>query len=157
MMVFGVVVSLELVMWVLVVFVFVFLLVGVIVQLLFFVFEWVDGYCMWVEYDYWWLLNEQFFFGWLSVVGWEFIVGQMLLCGDGVVYMMCNCVGVVIGLIFWFCDRVMIFKQEKISLWELMCLQYMFYDVDGYFIVDQDDVFYFFGFGFNGVYGMLVI
>ncbi|KOQ67102.1 phage portal protein [Stenotrophomonas maltophilia] len=153
----GAVVSPESAMRVSAVFAAVSLLAGAIAQLPLPVFERVAGHRARAEHDYWWLLNEQFSSGWSSATGWEFIVGQMLLRGDGVVYMTRNRAGVATGLIPWPRDRVMILKQEKTSPREPTRLQYTFHDADGYFTVDQDDVLHFPGFGFNGVHGMSVI
>jgi len=153
----GAVVSPESAMRVSAVFAAVSLLAGAIAQLPLPVFERVDGQRTRAEHDYWWLLNEQFSSGWSSATGWEFIVGQMLLRGDGVVYVTRNRAGVATGLIPWPRDRVMILKQEKTSPREPTRLQYTFHDADGYFTVDQDDVLHFPGFGFNGVHGMSVI
>ncbi|MCR1535841.1 phage portal protein [Stenotrophomonas maltophilia] len=153
----GAVVSPESAMRVSAVFAAVSLLAGAIAQLPLPVFERVGGHRARAEHDYWWLLNEQFSSGWSSATGWEFIVGQMLLRGDGVVYVTRNRAGVATGLIPWPRDRVMILKQEKTSPREPTRLQYTFHDADGYFTVDQDDVLHFPGFGFNGVHGMSVI
>ncbi|WP_258015555.1 phage portal protein, partial [Stenotrophomonas maltophilia] len=153
----GAVVSPESAMRVSAVFAAVSLLAGAIAQLPLPVFERVDGHRKRAEHDYWWLLNEQFSSGWSSATGWEFIVGQMLLRGDGVVYVTRNRAGVATGLIPWPRDRVMILKQEKTSPREPTRLQYTFHDADGYFTVDQDDVLHFPGFGFNGLHGMSVI
>ncbi|UQY95393.1 phage portal protein [Stenotrophomonas maltophilia] len=153
----GAVVSPESAMRVSAVFAAVSLLAGAIAQLPLPVFERVDGHRKRAEHDHWWLLNEQFSSGWSSATGWEFIVGQMLLRGDGVVYVTRNRAGVATGLIPWPRDRVMILKQEKTSPREPTRLQYTFHDADGYFTVDQDDVLHFPGFGFNGVHGMSVI
>ncbi|WP_099605630.1 phage portal protein [Stenotrophomonas maltophilia] len=153
----GAVVSPESAMRVSAVFAAVSLLAGAIAQLPLPVFERADGHRKRAEHDYWWLLNEQFSSGWSSATGWEFIVGQMLLRGDGVVYVTRNRAGVATGLIPWPRDRVMILKQEKTSPREPTRLQYTFHDADGYFTVDQDDVLHFPGFGFNGVHGMSVI
>jgi len=153
----GAVVSPESAMRVSAVFAAVSLLAGAIAQLPLPVCERVDGHRKRAEHDYWWLLNEQFSSGWSSATGWEFIVGQMLLRGDGVVYVTRNRAGVATGLIPWPRDRVMILKQEKTSPREPTRLQYSFHDADGYFTVDQDDVLHFPGFGFNGVHGMSVI
>src|SRR5690606_31121336 len=38
------------------------------------------------NHDYWWLLNEQFSSSWPATAGWEFLVAQMLLKGDGIAY-----------------------------------------------------------------------
>lgn len=153
----GAVVSPESAMRVSAVFAAVSLLAGAIAQLPLPIFERLAGHRKRAEHDYWWMLNEQFSSGWSSATGWEFIVGQMLLRGDGVAYVTRNRAGVATGLIPWPRDRVMILKQEKASPREPTRLQYTFHDVDGYFTVDQDDVLHFPGFGFNGVHGMSVI
>ncbi len=110
-----------------------------------------------VDHDYWWLLNEQFSPAWSSSTGWEFLVGQMLLRGDGIAYIQRNRAGSMTGIIPWPRERVMVMKQQRSSPREAHRLQYTFHDDEGYFTVDQDDVLHLPGFGFNGVCGMSVI
>lgn len=133
------------------------LIAGAISQLSLPVFERVGEARIRADHDYWWLLNEQFAPAWTAGTAWEFLVAQMLLRGDGVAYIMRNRAGLATGFIPWPRDRVMILEQAKSSPREARRLQYTFYDEDGYFTVDQDDVLHFPGFGFNGTHGMSVI
>lgn len=110
-----------------------------------------------IEHDYWWLLNEQFSPNWPAALGWEFLVAQMLLRGDGIAYLDRNRIGKVTGIIPWARDRVDILEQDRQSLKAPRRLQYTFHDRDGHFTVDQADVLHFPGFGFNGVHGLSVI
>ncbi len=133
------------------------LIAGAISQLSLPVFERVGEARIRADHDYWWLLNEQFAPAWTAGTAWEFLVAQMLLRGDGVAYIMRNRAGLATGFIPWPRDQVMILEQAKSSPREARRLQYTFYDDDGYFTVDQDDVLHFPGFGFNGTHGMSVI
>ncbi|MFK3846617.1 phage portal protein [Stenotrophomonas sp. NPDC078853] len=109
------------------------------------------------DHDYWWLLNEQFAPAWTSATAWEFLIGQMLLRGDGYAYIQRNRAGQMTALIPWPTERVMVLEQKRNSPREARRLQYTFHDDEGYFTVDQDDVLHFPGFGFNGVHGLSVI
>lgn len=133
------------------------LIAGAISQLSLPVFERDGEARIRAEHDYWWLLNEQFSPAWTAGTAWEFLAAQMLLRGDGVAYITRNRAGIATGFIPWPRDRVMILEQAKSSPREARRLQYTFYDDEGYFTVDQDDVLHFPGFGFNGTHGMSVI
>lgn len=110
-----------------------------------------------VDHDYWWILNEQFSPAWSAAVGWEFLVAQTLLRGDGLAYILRNRAGYMTGLIPWPRNRVDIFVQERRSPREPMRLAYTFHDEKGYFTADQDDVLHIPGAGFNGICSMSVI
>lgn len=110
-----------------------------------------------VDHDYWWFLNEQFCDAWSSAAGWEFLITQMLLRGDGIAYRMHNRRGEMTGLIPWPRDRVGIAAQLRDDPREPLRLQYTFHDDKGYFVADQADVIHIPGFGFNGVESMSVI
>lgn len=133
------------------------LIAGAIAQLPLPVFERQAEARVRADHDYWWLLNEQFAPAWTSSAGWEYLVGQMLLRGDGIAYIQRNRAGVMTGLIPWPHERVMVLRQERSSPRQPHRLQYTFHDDDGYFTVDQDDVLHLPGFGFNGIHGMSVI
>lgn len=112
-----------------------------------------------VDHDYWWILNEQFCDGWSAAAGWEFLITQMLLRGDGIGYLMRRFPGdsEVQGIIPWPRDRVEIAVQLRNHPKEPKRLQYTFHDDQGYFTVDQSDVLHIPGFGFNGCHSMSVI
>src|SRR3546814_759360 len=110
-----------------------------------------------IDHPYWWILNEQFSPVWPAAAGWEYLVAQVLLRGDGIAYIMRNRVGMMVGLIPWPRERVEILEQERASAREPRRLQYTFHDDIGYFTVDQDDVLHLAGFGFNGRCSMSVI
>jgi HK97 family phage portal protein len=110
-----------------------------------------------VEHDYWWILNEQFSPCWSAATGWEFLVGQVLLRGDGIAYIQRNRAGYMTGLIPYPRDRVDIFCQERKSPRDPVRLAYRFHDELGSFVADQDDVLHIPGAGFNGVCSMSVI
>lgn len=109
------------------------------------------------DHDYWWILNEQFAPTWPAAAGWEFLVTQMLLRGDGIAYIARNRAGQMTSLIPWPRDRVDIFEQERSGPKEPRRLAYRFRDETGYFVADQADVLHLPGFGFNGVSSMSVI
>lgn len=133
------------------------LIAGAIAQLPLPIFQRVGDSRERIDHDYWWLLNEQFSPNWPAALGWEFLVSQMLLRGDGIAYMVRNRSGAVTSIIPWPRDRVDIIEQEQASLREPRRLQYTFHDDKGYFVADQADVLHFAGFGFNGIHGLSVI
>lgn len=133
------------------------LIAGSIGQLPLPVFERRDGQRDRVDHPYWWILNEQFCPTWPATAGWEFLVTQMLLRGDGIAYIERNRAGEMTGLIPWPRDRVDILGQPRSSPRAPRRLQYTFHDDQGYFTEDQDDVLHFPGFGFNGIESMSVI
>lgn len=133
------------------------LLAGAIAQLPLPIYERAGEARKRADHDYWWLLNEQFGPTWSASAGWEFVVSQMLLRGDGLAYIVRNRAGVATSFIPWPRDRVLILEQERSDPREPRRLQYTFYDTAGYFTVDQDDVLHFPGFGFNGVSSMSAI
>src|SRR5690606_5942263 len=96
------------------------------------------------DHDLWWLLNEQMAPVWPAAAGWEFLVSQMLLRGDGIGYVKRknegrtrNGVGEIEALIPWPRDRVDIFEQERADIRDPRRLGYRFHDGDGYFTADQ--------------------
>lgn len=109
------------------------------------------------EHDYWWILNEQMGPTWPAAAGWEFLIAQMLLRGDGVGYIDRNSAGYMKSIIPWPKDRVGICEQKRTSSRDPRRLQYTFHDDQGYFTVDQADVLHIPGFGFNGTCSMSVI
>jgi len=133
------------------------LIAGAIAQLPINVYERVGESRKQVDHDYWWLFNEQFSSAWQAAAGWEYLVAQVLLRGDGIGYIVRNRAGQMTGIIPWSRERVNILAQERSSPREALRLQYTFYDDAGYFTVDQADVFHLPGFGFNGISSMSVI
>lgn len=110
-----------------------------------------------IDHPYWWILNEQFSSVWPAAAGWEYLAAQVLLRGDGVAYIVRNRSGQMTGLIPWPRERVEILDQERSSPRDPRRLQYTFFDDEGYFVADQDDVLHLPGFGFNGRRSMSVI
>lgn len=133
------------------------LIAGSIAQLPLPIFERVSNSRKQADHSYWWTLNEEFCPSWVASAGWEFLVTQMLLRGDGIGYITRDRAGAMTGLIPWPRDRVDIREQARESPREPRRLQYTFHDDKGYFTVDQDDVIHLPGFGFNGVTSMSVI
>ncbi|AEC22294.1 phage portal protein (plasmid) [Pusillimonas sp. T7-7] len=134
------------------------LIAGSIAQLPLPVYERVGETRVRADHDYWWILNEQFSQAWPSAAGWEFLIGQMLLRGDGIAYITRNRAGYMTGLIPWYRSKVDIFVQDRTSPRDPKRLGYRFWDDEkGYFAVDQDDVLHIPGFGFNGECSMSVI
>lgn len=110
-----------------------------------------------VDHDYWWLLNEQFNGVWSAAAGWEYVVANMLLRGDGIAYMPRNRSGQVIGLMPFHRDDVHIDKVLPDSPRSPHRLRYYFQTESGFFGAEQEDVLHVPGFGFNGVSSMSVI
>ena len=133
------------------------LIAGSIGQLPLPIYERAEGARNRVDHPYWWTLNEQFCSAWSATAGWEFLVAQMLLRGDGLGYIVRNRAGAMVDLIPWPRDRVDILEQPRTSPKVPRRLQYTFHDDKGYFTADQDDVLHFPGFGFNGIESMSVI
>lgn len=133
------------------------LIAGAIAQLPLHVYERLEDSRRRADHDYWWLLNEQFSQAWPAAAGWEYLVAQVLLRGDGIAYIARNRAGQMTGLIPWPRDRVQILEQERSSPKEPRRLQYTFFDDLGYFVADQADVLHLPGFGFNGICSMSVI
>lgn len=110
-----------------------------------------------IDHDLWWLLNEQFNSVWSAAAGWEYIVANMLLRGDGIAYIMRNRAGKPIGILPFHRDAVRIEKVLASSPREPHRLRYNFQTDAGFFGAEQEDVLHFPGFGFNGVHSMSVI
>lgn len=110
-----------------------------------------------VEHDLWWILNEQFNPVWSAATGWEFVVANILLRGDGICYIQRNRAGVVTGIIPFHRDDVRIDKVLPGNPRDPHRLRYYFQTESGYFGAEQEDVLHFPGFGFNGVSSMSVI
>lgn len=109
------------------------------------------------DHDYWWMFNEQMCDRFSAAVGWEFIMTQSLLRGDGVAYMVRDTrysqkVTQIIPVprgqvdIIRIGPRLVYRIQDQLAdgTW-------------GSFVAGQEDVLHFSGFGFNGVHGMSVI
>ncbi len=110
-----------------------------------------------VDHDYWWLLNEQFNGVWSAAAGWEYMVANMLLRGDGIGYLMRNRAGQVIGIMPFHRDDVRIDKVLPDNPRNPHRLRYYFQTEVGAFGAEQEDVLHIPGFGFNGVSSMSVI
>jgi len=110
-----------------------------------------------VDHDLWWLLNEQFNGVWSAATGWEYLVANMLLRGDGIAYIQRNRAGVPIGFMPFHRSDVRIDKIHPANPREPHRLRYHFQTEYGFFGAEQEDVLHFPGFGFNGVHSMSVI
>lgn len=110
-----------------------------------------------VDHDLWWLLNEQFNGVWSAAAGWEYIVANMLLRGDGIAYIQRNRAGEATGFMPFHRNDVRIDRvlPEKPNLPHR--LRYSFQTEVGMFGAEQEDVLHFPGFGFNGTSSLSVI
>lgn len=109
------------------------------------------------DHDLWWLLNEQFNPIWSAATGWEFVVANILLRGDGICYIQRNRAGDPVGFMPFHRDDVRIDKIHPDKPNQSHRLRYNFQTEYGYFGAEQEDVLHFPGFGFNGVSSMSVI
>lgn len=110
-----------------------------------------------VEHDYWWTLNEQFSPMWPAAAGWEYLIAQVLLRGDGIAYIQRNRAGVMTGLLPFPRSEVIIQKLKPDTPKEAPRLRYLFNTDAGQFGADQEDVLHLPGLGFDGVCSMSVI
>lgn len=110
-----------------------------------------------VDHDYWWLLNEQFNPIWSAAAGWEYVVANILLRGDGICYIQRNRAGLPVGFMPFHRDDVRIDKILPDRPNQPHRLRYYFQTEVGYFGAEQEDVLHFPGFGFNGQCSMSVI
>lgn len=112
------------------------------------------------EHDYWWLLNEQPCPAFTAHAMWEWVIGHVLLRGDGLCYLYRGPGGrspVV--------QQIIPLKREQVSIYRHGVrkerLGYRVHgDVDGtvgFFEVDQDDMLHFPNVGFDGVCSPSVI
>ncbi|MFA5593220.1 MAG: phage portal protein [Micavibrio sp.] len=100
--------------------------------------------------DLWWLLNEQPCPHVSAAVFWEYMVGQMLLAGDGLAAIERGRGGKILALHPLDSRSVSIRKIEG-------RLRYEFSHAGTWVGRDQDDILHIPGFGFNGLRGMSVI
>jgi len=133
------------------------LIAGSVAQLPLPVYERVGDVPRKIAHPYRWILNEQFSSAWPAAAGWEYLTAQVLLRGDGIAYIDRNRAGEMVGLIPWSRERVEILEQKRSGPRAPRRLQYTFFDDEGYFVADQDDVLHLPGFGFNGRCSMSVI
>lgn len=110
-----------------------------------------------IDHDYWWLLNEQFNPVWSAAAGWEYLVANMLLRGDGIAYMPRNRAGKITAIMPFHRDDVRIDKVLPDSPRQIHRLRYYFSTDKGFFGAEQEDVLHLPGFGFNGECSMSVI
>ncbi|MGS1116882.1 phage portal protein [Castellaniella sp. UC4442_H9] len=136
------------------------LLAGAIAQLPLPVYARVDAERERVADDRWRLLNRAFCDGWSATAGWEYLVAQMLLRGDGIALIRRgpgkNAADVA-EIVPWARDRVNIERLLGRDPREPGRLLYTFQADNGSFTVDQADVLHLPGFGFNGLQSMSVI
>lgn len=102
------------------------------------------------------LLNVRPCPGWTSATFWEYIIGQMLLRGDGIAYINRNG-PTPAALLPWDRDKVEIFYRKRTDPRQPLERLYRFNADDGSFVTDESDVLHIPGFGFNGLCGMSVI
>lgn len=109
--------------------------------------------------DLWWMLNEQFCPRWSASAGWSFMVGSMLLHGDGFAEIKRNGTGTVTGLVPIHPSRVRVIATpdgERL-VYEVQpdpTITTPDASVSFMRILDQDDILHVPGFGFNGLRGL---
>lgn len=112
------------------------------------------------DHDYWWLLNEQACPAFTGHAMWEYVVANMLLRGDGLVYMYRGPSGLsptIQQLIPLKRDQVWIYRygerKERIGY----RIHGDIAGTPGYFDADQDDILHFPNVGFDGLRSPSVI
>lgn len=107
-----------------------------------------------VDHDYWWLFNEQPTPAFTAASFWEYLVGQVLLRGDGLAYLEWR--GPQL-------QSVIPLKRENVRI-ERVGRELIYYISDAeiigqgkYFAADQSDILHFTGVGFDGVSSLSVI
>lgn len=112
-----------------------------------------------VNNDLWWMLNEQFCPRWSASAGWSFMVGSMLLHGDGFAEIKRNSTGTVTGLVPIHPSRVRVIATpdgERL-VYEVQpdpTITMPDQSVSFMRVLDQDDILHVPGFGFNGLRGL---
>ena len=109
------------------------------------------------QHDYWWLFNEQPNPRFTAAAFWEYIVGQVLLRGDGIAYIVRR------SQFSPIIDAIIPIHRDKVTVLKVgNRLSYTITDQlddgrEGRFTIDQDDVLHFPGLGFDGVSSKSVI
>jgi HK97 family phage portal protein len=112
-----------------------------------------------VNSDLWWILNEQFCPRWSASAGWSFMVGSLLLHGDGFAEILRNSTGQITGLVPIHPNRVRVVATPDGArlIYEIQPDPTIKSPAPGYATMrtlDQDDVLHVPGFGFNGLRGL---
>lgn len=112
-----------------------------------------------VNADLWWILNEQFCPRWSASAGWSFMVGSLLLHGDGFAEIQRNNTGRIVGLVPIHPNRVRVIATPDGSrlIYEVQpdpTIEAPAQSVASMRVLDQDDILHVPGFGFNGLRGM---
>ncbi|MDZ7906328.1 MAG: phage portal protein [Cypionkella sp.] len=112
-----------------------------------------------VNSDLWWTLNEQFSPRWSASAGWSFMVGSLLLHGDGFAEILRNGAGLIVGLTPLHPNRVRVIATPDGSrlVYEVQpdpTIEAPSAQVASMRVLDQDDILHVPGFGFNGLRGM---
>lgn len=112
-----------------------------------------------VNNDLWWMLNEQFCPRWSASAGWSFMVGSMLLHGDGFAEILRNTTGQITGLVPIHPSRVRVIATPDGSrlVYEVQpdpTIEAPAQSVASMRVLDQDDILHVPGFGFNGLRGL---
>lgn len=110
-------------------------------------------------HPYWWLLNEEACAQWTSASFWEFVVAQMLLRGDSIVYIVRESPGSpnIKALLPFRREQVIIMRRPPDNPRTPPKLTYFFTTPEGSFGAEQEDVLHFPGFEFNGINSLSVI
>lgn len=112
-----------------------------------------------INNDLWWMLNEQFCPRWSASAGWSFMVGSMLLHGDGFAEILRNNTGAINGLVPLHPSRVRVVATPDGSrlIYEVQpdpTIESPSQEVSRIRVLDQDDILHVPGFGFNGIRGL---
>lgn len=112
-----------------------------------------------INNDLWWMLNEQFCPRWSASAGWAFIVGSMLLHGDGFAEILRSNTGQINGLVPIHPSRVRVIATPDGSrlVYEVQpdtTIESPLPEVAQRRVLDQDDILHVPGFGFNGLRGL---
>lgn len=112
-----------------------------------------------VNSDLWWVLNEQFCPRWSASAGWSFMVGSLLLHGDGFAEILRKPGGQIFGLVPIHPSRVRVIATPDGSrlIYEVQpdpTIETPDPSVAKMRVLDQDDMLHVPGFGFNGIRGL---
>jgi HK97 family phage portal protein len=112
-----------------------------------------------VNSELWWILNEQFSPRWSASAGWSFMVGSLLLHGDGFAEILRGAGGRVVGLVPIHPNRVRVIATPDGArlIYEVQPDPTISSPAPGYAtmrVLDQDDILHVPGFGFNGLRGL---
>jgi HK97 family phage portal protein len=109
------------------------------------------------DHPYWQLLNREVAPAYSAATFWEYMVGQVLLRGDGLAYLVRDRSGAVTQIIPLKRSQVIIERQLNRNPRAPHRLTYYIRTEEGAFGADQDDILHLPGFGFDGLQSMSVI